>query len=89
MEYPHYAVLPGPQGPVNTPRWQAAGQSTEDIALLSTTEYLLGKYTGKGKADMRKKFSLAQQHGQDGNFYQMRQLLRAILEDTGSVARGR
>ncbi len=78
--YSYYAVFPGSKGPIGTPRWQALGQIAKDITLLTTAEYLLRNYTGHDKSLLNERYKQAEKLAQDGNFYNMRQILYPIID---------
>ena len=74
-----YAVIPGVQGPIATPRWQAVNQVVRDIDLLTTAEYLVDRCQGAQKQLLVQKMDEAKRDGQEGKFYKMRTLLDAII----------
>lgn len=79
-KFTYYAVIPGPKGPVATPRWQAIGEVTKDIQLLTTAEHLLETYEASDKAALLEEYKQAMQDGFDGNFFKMRTRLRRIID---------
>jgi len=79
--YPWYAVIPGTQGPIATPRWQALNQVVRDIDRLTTAEYLVGRHRGTETATLVRQLDEAKLVGQDGKFYTMRTRLNAIIRN--------
>ena len=80
-----YTVIPGAKGPIATLRRQTLSEISEDITLLTTTEYLLSKYNGPDKAALTSSFDTAEEHAYYGRFWQSRVLLRSILESVAET----
>lgn len=79
-QFPYYAVTPGSQGPIASSRRQVLSEISEDIALLSTAEYLLqtvAAATGKDRAVFQEALDL----GVKGHFHAMRALLKGLIEE--------
>ena len=74
-----YAVIPGVQGPIATPRWQAAEQVVRDVDLLTTAEYHVDRCRGAEKNRLVRQLDQAKLAGQEGKFYTMRTELDAII----------
>ena len=78
-----YAVIPGVQGPIATPRWQAVEQVVRDIDLLTTAEYHVDRCRGTEKNRLVRQLDQAKLAGEQGRFHHMRTLLKTIVKATG------
>ena len=79
-QFTYYAVIPGSQGPIASLRRQALSDISEDVALLSTAEYLLQTtqtVTDKHRATFEEALDL----GVEGRFHSMRALLEGLIEE--------
>ncbi|MCP4640534.1 MAG: hypothetical protein GY851_08880 [bacterium] len=77
-QFTFYAVMPGSQGPIASLRRQVLSDVCDDIALLSTAEYLL-QTGGADVEKLRDTFDTALDLGVEGHFHQMRTLLNEVI----------
>ena len=87
-----YAVIPGSKGPIATPRWQTLYQFAKDMELLVMAEYVCNNFDATGKILDSEELDYlthglylaeAKQLGRSGKFYQMRKVLRHIIQIAG------
>ncbi len=79
-QFTYYAVFPGSQGPIASLRRHVLSEISEDVALLSTAEYLL-QTSGVATEAQKTAFLEALDLGVAGNFHAMRAQLNTLIAE--------